>query len=96
MLSENLAGKVNASNEIDTKIVEMVKSMTSAGAYPAGIQGARLERDLGLDSLDLVELLLSLEKEFNLEIPESSLADVNTVQDLINLLKPMVVQTAAQ
>ena len=85
-----------ASNEVELKIVEMVKSMTSAGNFPAGIHAARLERDLGLDSLDLVELLLSLEKEFNIEIPESRLAEVHTVQDLITLLNPMVVQAVIQ
>ncbi len=85
-----------ANNEIDMTIVNMVKSMASPGTYPAGIHAANLERDLGLDSLDLVELLLSLEKEFNLEINESSLSEVHTVQDLINLMTPLVVQAATQ
>ena len=43
--------------------------------------------DLGADSLDLFELVMALEDEYNLEIPAEELNDLNTVGDVIEYLK---------
>ncbi len=53
---------------------------------------ANLVRDLGLDSLDTVEVTMGLEERFNVEIPEEDLENVNTVGDAVGLVeKKMVV-----
>ena len=43
--------------------------------------------DLGADSLDLFELVMALEDEYNLEIPAEELNDLNTEGDVIEYLK---------
>ena len=43
--------------------------------------------DLVADSLDLFELVMALEDEYNLEIPAEELNDLNTVGDVIEYLK---------
>ena len=43
--------------------------------------------DLGADSLDLFELVMALEEEFDIEIPSEDLASIATVEDIINYLK---------
>lgn len=43
--------------------------------------------DLGADSLDLFELVMALEDEYNIEIPAEELADLNTVGDVIDYLR---------
>lgn len=43
--------------------------------------------DLGADSLDLFELVMALEEEYDVEIPSDDLANINTVEDVINYLK---------
>ena len=43
--------------------------------------------DLGAESLDLFELVMALEDEYNLEIPAEELNDLNTVGDVIEYLK---------
>ncbi|MDY5022595.1 MAG: acyl carrier protein [Blautia sp.] len=43
--------------------------------------------DLGADSLDLFELVMALEDEYNVEIPAEELAELNTVGDVIEYLK---------
>lgn len=48
---------------------------------------ADLFDDLGLDSLDTVELTLALEEQFGIEIPDSELENVATVQDAISLIE---------
>ncbi len=43
--------------------------------------------DLGLDSLDLFELVMALEEEYSLEIPADDLTDLLTVGDVVEYLK---------
>jgi len=40
--------------------------------------------DLGADSLDLFEMVMSIEDEFGVAIPNEDLSDVKTVQDVLN------------
>lgn len=43
--------------------------------------------DLGADSLDIVELIMGLETEFDLEIPDEQAEKISTVGDAINYIK---------
>lgn len=43
--------------------------------------------DLGADSLDLFELVMSIEEEFNIEIPSEDLEQIATVGDFIKYLQ---------
>ena len=45
---------------------------------------AHLERDLGLGSLERVELMLRLDKAFSIQLPETVVAEANSVGDLFN------------
>ena len=51
--------------------------------------------DLGADSLDLFELVMALEDEYNVEIPAEELTDLNTVGDVIDLYMPRYVRGMA-
>ena len=43
--------------------------------------------DLGADSLDIVELVMALEEEFDIEIPDEESTKIKTVQDAIDFIK---------
>lgn len=43
--------------------------------------------DLGADSLDIVELVMAIEKEFGIEIPDEDAEEISTVQDAINYIQ---------
>ena len=43
--------------------------------------------DLGADSLDLVELIMALEEEFDMEIPDEDAENIKTVADAVNYAK---------
>jgi acyl carrier protein len=43
--------------------------------------------DLGADSLDTVELVMALEEEFSIEIPDGDAEKINTVQSVIDYIK---------
>jgi acyl carrier protein len=61
-----------------------------------GIEGgditmeADLAGDLGLDSLDTVELTLALEQQYNIEIPDEELTDLASVKDAVELIEKKV------
>lgn len=48
--------------------------------------------DLAVDSLDLYDLVMALEEEFNIEMPQDRVNDIETVEDLIKLLKELGVE----
>ena len=43
--------------------------------------------DLGADSLDLVELIMAMEEEFDIEMPDGDVENIKTVADAVNFLK---------
>ena len=43
--------------------------------------------DLGADSLDIVELIMGLETEFDIEIPDDQAEKISTVGDAVNYIK---------
>ena len=47
---------------------------------------AKLEEDLEIDSLGIVEVVMAFEDEFGIEIDDEELADVSTVGQAVNLL----------
>lgn len=43
--------------------------------------------DLGADSLDIVELIMAMESEFDMEIEDDEVEDISTVEDVVNYIK---------
>ena len=50
-------------------------------------EDASISGDLGADSLDLVDLSMSIEEEFNLEVPDDVLDHVRTVGDIVKYIE---------
>lgn len=46
-------------------------------------------KDLGADSLDVVELLISLEDDYGISIPEEDIAGVKTVRDIVDMIEKL-------
>lgn len=46
-------------------------------------------KDLGADSLDVVELLISLEDSYGISVPEEDMENFKTVQDIVNMLEKL-------
>ena len=42
--------------------------------------------DLGADSLDIVELIMAFEEEFNIEIPDEKAEKIKTVEDVVKYI----------
>lgn len=48
---------------------------------------ASIVDDLGADSLDVVDLIMSLEEEFDVEIPDEDVENMKTVGDLVKYIE---------
>ncbi|MCX5865988.1 MAG: acyl carrier protein [Proteobacteria bacterium] len=48
---------------------------------------ARFLEDLGADSLDLVELVMAMEDEFGISIPDDKIEEIKTVRDAVNYIR---------
>jgi acyl carrier protein len=73
------------------KIKEIVAEQLSVDASEVELE-TNFKDDLGADSLDLFELVMALEEEYNCEIPSDDLSAIATVEDVINYLKELGVE----
>ncbi len=46
-------------------------------------------KDLGADSLDVVELLMTLEDEYSITLPEEDVENIKTVQDIVDMMNKL-------
>lgn len=51
------------------------------------VTGANIQDDLGADSLDVVDLVMSLEEEFDIEIPDEAVESIKTVGDIVKYIE---------
>lgn len=69
-------------SEIENKVVNII--VDKLGVDEAEVKPeASFTNDLGADSLDTVELIMELEKEFSITIPDSDAEKIQTVGDAI-------------
>lgn len=50
------------------------------------LEGKTVIADLGLDSLQVLEIVGAMEREFKVQIPDDQLVNIQTVEDLTNLI----------
>lgn len=48
---------------------------------------ANIQEDLGADSLDVVDLITTIEDEFDLSIPDEAVEEIKTVGDIVNYIE---------
>ena len=78
-----------SSEEVFDKVKEIIVEQLGV-AENSVTQEASFIDDLGADSLDIVELIMALEEEFDLEIPDSDAEKVVTVGDVVDYIKDNV------
>ena len=80
---------IMSSEEIFEKIKNIIIEQLQV-SETAVTEEASFIDDLGADSLDLVELIMALEEEFGIEIPDTDAEKVVTVGDVVNYIKENV------
>jgi acyl carrier protein len=67
------------------KVKEIISGQFGADAEKLTMETAFVE-DLNADSLDVVELIMAIEEEFDMEIDDSEVENIKTVGDLVNYI----------
>lgn len=73
------------SAEVFEKVQQIVSDQLSVDLANVKPE-ASFANDLGADSLDTVELVMALEEEFGIEIPDEAAEGIATVQDAVNFI----------
>ena len=75
---------------VETQVLATVRTIVAELAGGAAIRDPTLadvlDRDLGISSLERVELLLRLERAFGVRLPDAVMAEAQTVTDLVSAL----------
>jgi acyl carrier protein len=78
---------------VEERVKEIIIEQLGVDASQVTDQ-AKFVDDLGADSLDTVELVMALEEEFSLEIPDEDAEKIASVADAINYIKEHSAKTA--
>lgn len=70
---------------VEEKMIDIIAEQLSVPKEKV-VPTASFVDDLGADSLDLVELVMAMEEEFNVEIPDEDSEKMKTVGDAINYI----------
>jgi acyl carrier protein len=68
------------------KVRDIIAEQLGAEASEITMESSFVE-DLGADSLDIVELIMALEEEFNMEIPDEEAEKIAKVGDVVDYVK---------
>lgn len=68
------------------KVKKIITEQLGIDEKDVNLDSAFIE-DLGADSLDIVELIMAMESEFDMEIEDDSVEDISTVEDVVNYIK---------
>src|SRR5690349_10498050 len=77
-------------NTMSQDILNRVKKVTveELGVKEEEVtEAASFQEDLGADSLDVVELVMALEDEFGIDIPDEEVGEIKTVGDAVNYIE---------
>ncbi len=73
-------------SDIESKVKDIIVEQLSVNAEDVKPEAKFIE-DLGADSLDIVELIMALEEEFDLDIADEEAEKMATVGDAIDFIK---------
>lgn len=78
-------------DSLEPKIVEIIANQLSLRDEEIK-PDSRFVEDLGADSLDIVELIMEMEEEFDIEIPDEQVEKMTTVKDVTDYISKIVAQ----
>ena len=77
---------MGSDNELFEKVKGIIVEQLGANAEAVKMEASFID-DLGADSLDIVELVMTIEEEFDLEIPDSDAEKIVTIGDVVKYIE---------
>jgi acyl carrier protein len=74
-----------STTNVEQKVKSIIAEQLGVGEDEIKAASSFIE-DLGADSLDIVELVMAMEEEFEVEIPDEEAENIKTVSDAINYI----------
>jgi len=74
-----------AATNVESKVKGIIAEQLGVSEEEIKTTSSFIE-DLGADSLDIVELVMAMEEEFEVEIPDEEAENIKTVQDAVNYI----------
>ncbi len=71
--------------DIEKKVLEILAEKASIDPEQINAESSLVD-DLGLDSLDAVEMVFELEENYGIEIPDEKIREFNSAQDVVSYL----------
>ena len=72
MIFEEIKDILAENLDLDPNTIEMTSDLAS---------------DLGADSLDAIDIVMSLEDQYGIEVPDSAIENIKTVEDIVNFIE---------
>ncbi|CAG8567365.1 8141_t:CDS:2 [Dentiscutata erythropus] len=72
-------------SNIETRIMDILRSFDKVDAKKVTPE-ARFADDLGLDSLDTVEVVMNIEEDFSIEIPDKEADEIRSIKDAVDYI----------
>ena len=72
-------------SSLESRVTDLIVEQLGVSKEEAVLNASFID-DLGADSLDLVELVMAMEEEFEIEIPEDQSENIKTVADVVNYI----------
>lgn len=72
--------------QVQKRVIDVIKAFDKTKASASITEQTTFHKDLGLDSLDTVELLVAIEEEFDVEFPDKVADELKSVQETVEYL----------
>lgn len=73
--------------DIFEKVKDLIADQLDVADKDSISEASSITDDLGADSLDVVDLVMALEDEFSVEIPEDEVENIKTVGDIVKYIE---------
>ncbi|CAN4080705.1 unnamed protein product [Withania somnifera] len=83
--SEEVRGSFLDKDEVRDRVINCVKNFQKVDPSKVA-PNAHFQNDLGLDSLDTVEIVMALEEEFGFEIPDNEADKINSINLAVDFI----------